>query len=107
MMSFFDVQNNGYVVRIKVIPNASCVAAKEIVEDADGRWYLKVTVNAVPEKGKANKELVAWLAKQLNISKSSFSILSGESERFKRILIASAEPKIAEALNNLVRGNNR
>ena len=107
MMSFFDIQENGYIVRIKVIPNAACAAAKEIVEDADGRLYLKVTVNAVPEKGKANKELVVWLAKQLKISKSSFSILSGESERFKKILIASAEPKIAEALSNLVKGNNK
>ena len=39
------------------------------------------------EKGKANKELLSFLAKRLKTAKSNFEIISGASERCKRILI--------------------
>ena len=55
--------------------------------DADGAEYLKISVVSIPEKGKANKELLSFLAKRLKTAKSNFEIISGASERCKRILI--------------------
>jgi len=65
---------------VKVIPKTS---RSEIVgweEDV-----LRVRLNAVPEKGKANKELIALLSKELKIPKRDITILQGETSRLKKI----------------------
>ncbi len=48
---------------------------------------LKVRLNAVPEKGKANEELIAFLAKTWKLPKSSLSIQSGLTSRHKKVLV--------------------
>ncbi len=47
---------------------------------------LKVSVTQAPEKGKANKAIIAVLSKELSLRKSQFQILSGETSRQKRFL---------------------
>lgn len=65
-------------LQIKVQPGAS---VSEIVGwDGD---VLKVRLNARPEKGRANKELVRLLSKELDIPKSSIVIVRGETSRLK------------------------
>ena len=49
---------------------------------------LKVSVTPAPEKGKANKAIVAVLARQLGLRKSQIALLSGEASSHKRFLIA-------------------
>ncbi len=71
-------------LRIKVIPKSS---RNEIVGTmADGA--LKVKITAAPEKGKANAELCAFLAKHYGVSKSAVAILSGETSPLKLVRIA-------------------
>lgn len=61
---------------------------------------LKVRLNAVPEKGKANQELIALLAKALHLPKSSITIIGGETSRHKRLLIEGlSEDEIKERLS--------
>jgi hypothetical protein len=60
--------------------------------DADGEAQLKVRVSAVPEDGKANKALVALLARTLRLPKSAITILSGETSR-KKILRIDGDPE--------------
>ncbi len=48
---------------------------------------LKVRLTAVPEKGKANDALIAFLAKLWKLPKSAFSIESGKTSRHKKLLI--------------------
>ena len=55
--------------------------------NAAGLAQLKVRVTAVPEKGKANQQLINFLAKSLKRPGSSFSIVSGETDRNKVIEI--------------------
>jgi len=65
---------------VKVLPKTS---REEIVgweNDA-----LKIRLKAVPEKGEANKALIAFLSKTLGISKQSISIVSGETSRKKKL----------------------
>ena len=56
-------------------------------EDAKGQPVLKVKVVAVPEDGKANAELITFLAKQWDIPKSAIEITSGATSRHKRLKI--------------------
>ncbi|MBB4168327.1 hypothetical protein FHX09_002166 [Rhizobium sp. BK538] len=60
--------------------------------DAEGKSHLKVRVTAVPEKGKANKALVALVAKSLGVAKSSVRIASGDTSR-KKILRIDGDPE--------------
>ncbi|MDA3792285.1 MAG: DUF167 domain-containing protein [Elusimicrobia bacterium] len=48
---------------------------------------IKVYVNAPPEDGKANKELIKFLAGELNISKAGIKIIKGKTARDKVIKI--------------------
>ena len=70
--------------------------------DADGTDYIKINVISPPEKGKANAELIKFLAKSLKIAKSDFTIISGELDRYKKILITSKSDFIEKAVNKLI-----
>lgn len=67
---------------IKVTPNAG---RNEIVGLKDG--VLAIKIAAPPEKGKANKELIDFLAEKLNIKKSTVLIVKGQASRHKIIII--------------------
>ncbi len=69
-------------LRLKVTSNAS---RSEISGFADG--VLQVRIAAPPVKGKANKELTAFLSQALGVSKSSLSIVKGQASRNKVIAI--------------------
>lgn len=62
---------------VRVTPNAKADAVA--IEDGT----VKVRVTVVPEDGKANKAVIALLAKALGVSKSSLSIVRGETARDK------------------------
>jgi uncharacterized protein (TIGR00251 family) len=49
---------------------------------------LQVRVAAPPVKGKANKELTAFLSRALGVSKSSLAIVKGHTSRNKVITVA-------------------
>lgn len=59
---------------------------------------LKVRIQAPPVEGKANSELVKFLAKQFGVSKSAVSIISGELNRHKRVRITQPQRLPAETL---------
>lgn len=68
---------------VKVIPKSS---RNEIVgEMADGT--LKIKIAAPPEKGKANAELRAFLAKHYGVRQRDVTIVSGETSHLKRVRI--------------------
>lgn len=70
-------------LRIKVIPKSP---KNEIIEQlADGT--LRIRIAAPPEKRKANKELIKFLAKEYNVSKDEIAIVSGKSDHLKLIRI--------------------
>lgn len=49
---------------------------------------VKISIQSPPVDGKANKELVAFLSKYLDVPKSSVRILRGETSNFKLILVS-------------------
>ncbi len=79
---------------VKVVPGSSRTALAGIL---DG--MLKVKVAAPAEKGKANKSLVNFLAKELDVKKSTLSIISGQANPIKNVQITGLS--IEQLLNKL------
>jgi len=69
-------------ISVRVRPNA---ARNEVVDVTDGVYLVKVS--APPVKGKANKELVAFLSRLLGVSKSQVNIIKGYTARNKLIAL--------------------
>lgn len=70
-------------LRVKARPGAAENAVREITDDET----VKIDVAAPPAKGKANKELVEFLAKNFAVSKNNVKIISGAASRIKLIKI--------------------
>ncbi len=69
---------------VKVHPNASQnKVVKSDLPDIDYDVY----VTKVPEKGKANDQVIKVLAKELNLKKSQVLIMRGEKSRVKSVTI--------------------
>ena len=83
-------------ISIRVHPNAT---RNEVAGFSDGVWQVKVS--APPVKGKANRELVTFLAKVLDVSKSSLSIAKGHTSRNKVIAVEGLTE--GEIMKRLVR----
>ncbi len=88
---FFAPYKSGWLLCIKLTPNASFCGFRGVFINADDEEYLKAYINVAPEKGKANKALIVMLAKRLKTPKQAFSIISGETEHYKKIYIETTE----------------
>ena len=51
---------------------------------------LRIAVTAAPEKGKANRAIIALLSEALGVPKSTIELISGDSSPQKRFLILDA-----------------
>ncbi|MDR1694903.1 MAG: DUF167 family protein [Lactobacillaceae bacterium] len=100
---FFEDTNKGVLLRVRISPNSSSCFAKGVFISADGLQYLKINVISVPEKGKANREVIDFLAKKLKTAKSNFEIISGDTDRYKKILIRCDIKEIEDKLESLIR----
>ena len=76
---------------VKVTPGASRSEITGWEEDHPqaGR-VLKLRIAAPPVEGKANKEVVAFLAKSLGVPKSTIQLLHGSTGRIKLLQIPDA-----------------
>ena len=82
-------------LRLHVQPRASSNALSGLQGD-----MLKLRLTTPPVDGKANKAVIAYLAKLFHLPKSAFSLKSGHQSRSKTILIQGVELNaIVETLN--------
>ncbi len=91
---FFEKNQKGIILRVRLTPNSSCCKINGVFVDPNGDEWLKINVISVPEKGKANQELIRFLAVKLRISKSDLQIISGELDRYKKILVQADKEQI-------------
>lgn len=68
---------------IKVTPNARKSEVVGWNSDEQGRRVLLVKLAAPAQEGKANKELIRFMAEALGCAKSAVSLVRGESSRTK------------------------
>lgn len=79
-----QLENKGEAyLAIKVIPGSAKTEFRQLLADDT----YKIAIAAAPEKGKANTELIKFLAKELKVLKSRFIIISGAGERTKLVKI--------------------
>lgn len=74
---------------VSVTPNAGRTEIVGWKADA-----LKIRVAAPPVDGKANKELIQYLAKNLGVPKSEIEIVSGHTNKRKRIRLPLSDDEL-------------
>ena len=84
----------GTILPVRAQPGAR---RNEIRGEQDG--MLKVSVTQSPEKGKANKALIALLSKELSLRKSQLELIAGATSQQKQVLVRDVTP---EELSTLV-----
>lgn len=93
--------DSGLTLYLRVTPNAGRDAIDGAESRDDGSVVLRVRVTAVPDKGRANAAVIALLAKALGVSKSSISLVGGETSRFKTLAIDRTSPDLLARLTAL------
>lgn len=84
----------GIQITVKIVPGSS---RTEIVGYYDK--MLKIKIAAPPEKGKANKMLLAFLAKELGIRKNAVRITSGQTAQIKQIWLEGISESDVEKIS--------
>ena len=82
------VSEKRLALKIRVQPKSPHTAWAGVLEDGT----LKIRLAAVPEKGKANRELQRFLAKELEVPCSAVEIVSGATSHLKQVRITAPLP---------------
>ena len=70
------------IITVKVKPGAKTT---QLVEQNEGVMTIKL--KAIPEKGKANQELIRFLASHFDVAKSQITITKGLTSKTKTVTI--------------------
>ena len=73
---------DGTLLKVRVTPGAK---KSGILGEADGR--LRVRLQAPPVEGKANRELLRFIARELGLKKNRVRLAGGEKSREKTVLL--------------------
>ena len=82
--------NDRVPLAVRVTPNAKKSAFAGWTADEKGRPVLLVKLSAPPVDGKANTELIRFLADELNHPKGQITLLRGTSSRQKTVELPAA-----------------
>jgi hypothetical protein len=77
-------------LEVSVSPNAKRTAAEGLHDGA-----LRVRLGAPPVDGKANAQLINWLADELGCPKRDVTLLRGDTSRRKQLQIDLPEARVA------------
>jgi uncharacterized protein (TIGR00251 family) len=86
--SIINTSLNIITLKVKITPNSSCNKITGMLADNT----IKIRIKALPVKHKANEELVSFLAKYLNITKSNIIISKGREKPKKTIVLKNIMP---------------
>lgn len=79
-----EVEQKGKVyIAVKITPSAPRNGVKEVMEDGT----IKMNIAAPPEKGKANKELAKFIARELGVKPNNVTIDKGSSSKSKTVKV--------------------
>ncbi len=67
-------------IKLIVKPNSSVRGVYGIYRDR-----IKIKLNSIPEKGKANKELVRFISGRIGIPEKNIKIVAGEKSNYKEL----------------------
>ena len=92
-MAWFVANSDGVVLSLHCQPGAK---VSRVVGLHDER--LKLQLQAPPLENRANEALVVWLSDQLSVPRKQIEILSGHTNRQKRVLVRGATLEQVERL---------
>ena len=98
-LPFLRRTSRGVTIDLRVQPRAR----KTMLEVSD--TTLKAAVTAPPEDGKANDAVIALLAEQWRVPKSSMSVLKGAASRNKTVVLAGDPAQLTERICEWARGH--
>ena len=84
----------GTRIAVQVVPRAS----KTEVAGMYGDEALRVRLNAPPVDGKANRELVRFVAETLGVPERAVALVSGQTGRRKTLRVDSVPPDRVRAM---------
>jgi uncharacterized protein (TIGR00251 family) len=96
LSQFVLATRQGYLLRLMVVPGASRTEVVGLLGDR-----LKIRLAAPPEKGAANRELLAFLARELKLPKTALRLNAGSQSRAKQVEVLSPDPELAQRLQEL------
>lgn len=79
IIDYIKIDWSTWLCRIKVTPKQPKTEIFSVLDDGT----VKIRLKAVPEKWKANKELISFLAKDLWISKNDIDIIAWAWDQLK------------------------
>jgi uncharacterized protein (TIGR00251 family) len=97
LSEFFQATCQGFILRLTAAPGARRTEVVGLYGDR-----LKVRLAAPPEKGAANQELIAFLARELKIPKSAIRLLGGAQSRAKVVEVLGLDPELQNRLYALI-----
>ncbi len=85
---------SGVTLAVRAQPGAKRTAIVGVYGEGETA-HLKIAVQAPPIEGRANQALIAFLAKTLELPKSSIELIGGELSRSKVFLLRGLTLEIA------------
>jgi uncharacterized protein len=79
---WYSIKNQLVEIHITAKPNAK---KTQIISVKNER--LHIAIHAQPQDGKANDELIAFLAKLFKLPKKEITLKNGESSRYKNVVV--------------------
>lgn len=92
VMSWITETDTGIILTIHASPRAARNQIQGLHGDA-----LKVRLQAPPVDGKANETLVEYLAEVLDVPRRQVTLLSGETNRHKRLAVRGISAQAVKA----------
>jgi|LULL01.1.fsa_nt_gb uncharacterized protein (TIGR00251 family) len=99
MKSFISPYQSGSILKVLILPNSKKNQIVGIYGDPP-RLKLKIAAKAI--EGKANKELLRFLAKILHISPSKTEILKGQESKLKTIYIELSSAELSHSIEKMI-----
>ncbi len=98
---FWSTYRDGLLIFIRATAGARRNAFAGLYCDPDGKMSLKIAIQAQPEKGKANKAIIQFLAKRLGVAKSQLQLHSGQTDRMKTLYTTCHDQQFLTSLERL------
>lgn len=91
-------KDKALVLSVRAMPNAPRSEVVGWIDAGGGDRMLKVKVKAPAVEGKANAELLRFLAQFCGVRPGAVSLVRGESARFKTVRIEGIAPERMEEI---------
>jgi len=94
--SFLRKHPDGCSLAVRVQPGAKRTGITGVYGQ-NSRLHLNIALQAPPVEGRANEALIAYLAKLLAMPRSRITIIHGDRDRFKLVLLEGMKLGDAQA----------